>query len=239
MTDKEICEMYKQGKSISYISKNFNISYGYIQKILGENQIAIRGGRKKKELPLETLGEFKKDYLDYVTFKDMSKKYNLRIETVKRLVKELNFPERGIKRVNKHLKSDYFSKIDAPEKAYWLGFLYTDGSVDKSKGSGRIRLQLQNEDIEILEKFKQDLGIESKIIKDKRERSQCSSVEFVDEQIYQDLVNFGIIPNKTYQSHSIPFNNIPKEYIEAFLLGLYDGDGCLTYSSDFSTDVTF
>lgn len=30
MTDKEICEMYKQGKSISYISKNFNISYGYI-----------------------------------------------------------------------------------------------------------------------------------------------------------------------------------------------------------------
>ena len=90
MTDKEICEMYKQGKSISYISKNFNISYGYIQKILGENQIAIRGGRKKKELPLETLGEFKKDYLDYVTFKDMSKKYNLSIETVKRLVKELN-----------------------------------------------------------------------------------------------------------------------------------------------------
>jgi hypothetical protein len=35
------------------------------------------------------------------------------------------------------------------------------------------------------------------------------------------------------------YDNIPEEYLPAYILGLFDGDGCLTYSADCSTDVTF
>ena len=86
--------------------------------------------------------------------------------------------------------------------------------------------------------FKQDLKIDSKIIYDKRPNSTCCSVEFVDEQIFNDLSKYGIIPNKTYLVDSIPYEKIPSQYLKAYALGLYDGDGGLSYSNDFSTDVT-
>lgn len=92
--------------------------------------------------------------------------------------------------------------------------------------------------MEILEKFKEDLHIDSKIIYDKRPNSTCCSVEFVDEQIFNDLAKYGIIPNKTYTVDRIPYDKIPKEYLSAYTLGLFDGDGSLSCSQDYSTDVT-
>ena len=92
--------------------------------------------------------------------------------------------------------------------------------------------------MEILKQFKKDLGLDCKIIKDKRPNSVCYSVEFVDEQIYNDLAKYDIVPNKTYNISRIPYNKIPQEFLSAYALGLYDGDGGLSYSSNYSTDVT-
>ena len=100
------------------------------------------------------------------------------------------------------------------------------------------RLQLQEYDLEILEKFKEDLGIESKIIYDKRKNSTCCSVEFVDSQIFNDLKKFNIIPNKTYTVNHLPIDVIPSKYLSSFALGLFDGDGNFSCSKNFSTDVT-
>lgn len=169
---------------------------------------------------------------------DLASHFNLDKETLKSRLKEANLEITNTKKVNRHLKSNYFSTIDSPEKAYWLGFLFTDGSVDHYRTTGRIRLQLQERDLEILEKFKEDLHIDSKIIYDKRPNSTCCSVEFVDEQIFNDLAKYGIIPNKTYNVDRIPYDKIPKEYLSAYALGLFDGDGSLSCSQDYSTDVT-
>lgn len=99
-------------------------------------------------------------------------------------------------------------------------------------------MQLQEKDIEILEKFKSDLGIESSIIYDKRKNSTCCSVEFTDEQIYNDLSKYNIVPRKTYIINHIPYELIPKKFLKSYALGLFDGDGCLSCSKNFSTDVT-
>ena len=109
------------------------------------------------------------------------------VDTVAARMEDLGIKNPNKNRVNRRIKSDYFSTIDCPEKAYWLGFLFTDGCVDCYKGTGRIRLQLQEADLEILEKFKEDLQIDSKIIYDRRYNNACCSVEFVDAQIYNDL----------------------------------------------------
>ena len=74
---------------------------------------------------------------------------NLDKETTKERLKDLNLTIKNTNRVNRRIDSSYFSKIDSPEKAYWLGFLFTDGSVDHYRSTGRIRLQLQEQDLEI------------------------------------------------------------------------------------------
>lgn len=239
MTEEQLIKEYEAGKSISQLSRETIYTYGKIQKILRENNVTIRGGRKKKTLSTSQLKEFEQKFSDGVTLEELSELFGLHKQTLARIAKENGFERRNNNRINKRICSNYFSCIDKPEKAYWLGFLFADGSVDHYHASGRVRLQLQSQDQEILEKYKEALQLDCSLIYDKRERSQCVSVEFVDEQIYQDLVNFGIVPNKTYKCKHIPFEKVPKQFIPAFLLGLYDGDGCLTYSEDFSTDVTF
>ena len=47
------------------------------------------------------------------------------------------------------LNSNIFNIIDTEEKAYWLGFLYADGSIYKDlKGKYRFELGLQQKDLE-------------------------------------------------------------------------------------------
>ena len=235
----KILKEYQDGKSISSLSKEYKIPYCRIQKILNENHIQIRGGRKKKILSQEQLQELKYLYeIEYKTINDLAKQYSLSKQVINRIIRENNFKKPNNNKVNKRIKSNYFSIIDNPEKAYWLGFLFTDGSVDHYKTSGRIRLQLQNADEEILHKYKEDLGLDCNLIYDKRPNKQCVSIEFTDEQIFNDLSQYGIIPGKTYNTYNIPYEKIPKEFLPAYVLGLFDGDGGLSYSKDFSTDVT-
>ena len=235
--EEKIIQEYLAGKSINQLSKEYPVTYNKIKKILKEHQIVIRGGRKKKILTQEQKIILLQEFKTGKSKKDIAKKIKVDVTVVNRFIDE-NDLIRSRNRINKNIKSDYFSNIDSAEKAYWLGFLFTDGSVDHSHTTGRVRLQLQEQDLQILEKYKQDLGIDSKIIYDRRPNSTCCSVEFVDEQIYQDLIHFGIIPNKTYECHHIPYEKIPKKFLNNFILGLYDGDGGLSCSKDFSTDVT-
>ena len=188
--DQEIINKYLSGYSINKLLLEYpTYNRRQINKLFRENQITIRGGRKKSH-------------------------------------------------INRHIKQNYFSIIDAPEKAYWLGFLFTDGNVGYIRNSKRIRLQLQENDLEILEHFKEDLGLENKIIYDQRPNSVCCSVEFICDQIFDDLGKYDIIPNKTYLTSHIPYKKIPQEYWPAFALGLLDGDGSIFVSKNCSTDVS-
>lgn len=236
---EQIIQKYLEGSSISQLLNEFP---GYnrrdINKILADNNITIRGGRKKKTLTEEQIQEVTAMIKDGAFLKEVAEHCNLDTATMRLRLKELDLKITNTNRVNRHIKSDYFSVIDDPVKAYWLGFLYTDGSVDNYRGLSRIRLQLQEQDKEILEKFQKDLGLKNKIIYDRRGNSVCCSVEFVDKQIFQDLSKYNIIPNKTYATDKIPFDLIPDKYQSAFLLGLFDGDGSLSCSQNFSTDVT-
>lgn len=235
-----IIKDYLNGKSISQLKReNPNIPYRQIQKVLTDNNITIRGGRKKKTLTSSQLNSLKTDFENGIIYDELSNKYNLDKETLRNIIKENCFTRPNNNRINKRILSNYFQVIDTPEKAYWLGLLYTDGSVDHYHQSGRIRLQLQEKDLETLNKLKNTLCLDCKLIKDERKNSICYSLEFTDEQIFNDLLKYGIMPQKTYKSQSLPYQNIPEKFLSAYLLGLFDGDGCLTYSEDCSTDVTF
>lgn len=52
----------------------------------------------------------------------------------------------------------YFEKIDSPEKAYWLGFLYADGCVRKNGKSLILEITLSKTDKLQLEKLRNVLS---------------------------------------------------------------------------------
>ena len=237
MTKEQLIFEYLNGKSISALMRETNYTRYKIEKILKEYQVTIRGGRKKIELNKEQIEILKQQYYEGIAKTKIAKNIKCSVTVVNRTIEELQLEQRSSNRVNKRIIDDYFSVIDSQDKAYWLGFLFTDGSVDHYRASGRIRLQLQEADKEILEKFKEDLQLDCQIIYDKRANSTCCSVEFTSEQMFNDLEKYGIVPRKTYVTEHIPYELIPSEYLYAFILGLYDGDGGLSCSANFSTDV--
>lgn len=202
------------------------------------NKITIRGGRKRKTLSNEQIEELRSLIAKGAFLKEVAAHFQMDESTMKMRLLELGLKITNTNRVNKRIDSHYFSNIDSPIKAYWLGFLFTDGSVDHYKATGRIRLQLQERDKEILEEFKKDLQLDCKITYDIRPNSTCCSVGFTDEQIFNDLGEYFIIPNKTYLIKHLPIDKIPPEYLNSFALGLFDGDGSLVVSQDCSTDVS-
>lgn len=77
------------------------------------------------------------------------------------------------------------------------------------------------------------------MIADNRPGKETYSIEFVDKQIFDDLGKYNIIPQKTYKVDHIPYDKIPNEFLSHYARGLFDGDGSLSCSANFSTDVTF
>lgn len=183
MDTEKIIEEYLQGKSISFLSDFYNIPYRRVQKLLKDNNVTIRGGRKKVTLNTDEIIIFLKEYEEGKPIKQIATDNNIKLRAIENYIADNNLT-RINKKVNKRLKTDYFSSIDSPKKAYWLGFLYTDGSVDHYRSTGRVRLQLQERDRHILEEYKEDLGLDCTLIEDKRYNPTCLSVEFTDEQIF-------------------------------------------------------
>lgn len=146
--------------------------------------------------------------------------------TMRKRLKEhfnLTFLPDGKKKIN----SDFFNIIDTEEKAYWLGFLTADGYI---KGTGSIELGLAEIDKEHINKFKEALGSEHKITKKEtnlNDKSYISyRISFKDKIMTQDLMKYGLNPNKSYEAY-IPKDFIEDKYIRHYIRGLFDGDGSL------------
>ena len=133
-------------------------------------------------------------------------------------------------------KVDYFSNIDTYSKAYILGFIAADGCLTKGKNSKSyyLTITLKHDDKSVLEFIKSEIQNEHRLYEIKRPSSFDKSktinhVRFTisHPQITQDLMNLGIVPNKTLIMTDI-INNIPYHLRNAFIIGYFDGDGSVS-----------
>jgi len=117
-----------------------------------------------------------------------------------------------------------FETIDTEEKAYWLGFLYADGSVGSS--DNRIELGLAEKDLKQIEKFRDFIGIMNKI----SYRSQTKSYRYCFKSVpcKADLIKQGCVPKKSLILKFPSEEQVPKELIRHFIRGYFDGDGWFT-----------
>lgn len=128
--------------------------------------------------------------------------------------------------------SNYFNKIDTPEKAYWLGFLYADGCITKEN---EIRLGLNETDEEHVIRFKNVLGaVNHKIIKGKKTIDGKDFIQSIfsikDKQLATDLNKLGCMPGKTKLLTFPNYKQVPLWLMPHFIRGEFDGDGSINYS---------
>ena len=139
--------------------------------------------------------------------------------------------DKGFEIHNTHNESDIYSDIfeviDTEEKAYWLGFLYADGSLYYNDGTKKnkyiIEVTLKKSDKDHLEKLKTFLNARNKI--SPRKKTNAFRLMITNKKMYYDLIKQGCHPRKsldmTFPSEEI----VPHNLLRHFLRGYVDGDG--------------
>jgi hypothetical protein len=131
------------------------------------------------------------------------------------------------------LDDAYFSVLDTPEKAYWLGFLYADGAIVKFNGQSVLKVDLNQKDMHHLEKLRDDLQATYKIgcFDQQTTYGVCpvARLQITSDLLVDDLINLGCTERKTF-SLSPPAISEP-EFIRSFIRGFVDGDGSIAKSA--------
>lgn len=127
---------------------------------------------------------------------------------------------------------DYFSKIDTEEKAYWLGFMYTDGYVTSDNRWGIELSYLDKSHIQkFLDAFDCNINIKDRIRNRDNKQFKSSSFQIKNKKMYDDLIDKGVLRNKTEIMKYPNDNVLPLKLAKHFIRGLFDGDGCYSMYS--------
>lgn len=150
----------------------------------------------------------------------LSHEYKVNTGKIQFILDMNNIPKMSqSKRNNPNFIEDYFNKIDSENKAYWLGWLLTDGSVT---ADGDIEITLSAKDKYILELFQRDLQLENHV---KPFQELYCRFYVGSKKMCYDLEQYGIVPNKTLE---LKFPKINDAYELHMLRGMFDGDGGFT-----------
>ena len=225
-------EFLETQESIYNLSKKLNISSEEIIKNLKEDGFlyAKKGAISKLIVNLKLASD---EYLDNesITIEEICKKYNVSHSTFPKYLKEYL----GIK-IQKRVKVTFnemvFDDINTEEKAYWLGFIYADGTISSAPlGLGKkaytFELSLKQSDSDHLEKLKKLFNTPRPIIlSENRCRLLVNS-----KHLWTTLNNYGCTPRKSL-TLKFPNEKIFKDssLIRHFIRGYFDGDGCISYS---------
>jgi len=134
----------------------------------------------------------------------------------------------------------YFDEIDTPDKAYWLGFMATDGCVTGfNSGSVKLQVKLARKDRDHLVLLHKTLKAR-RPVRDRIEWSKppgtiepkgrpVSILAISSRQIVDALVGHGITPRKT---NSVQPWDGPAHLMPHYWRGIVDGDGTICITAD-------
>ena len=215
--NKKIIEEYKENKiTIKDIAQKYNIAPATVTRIARINNISRRNGSETKKLSQQEKEIIIKLHSENKSVTEIQKQTQINYYSIIKVLREKGLkPVTRAKIYNPDFDESYFKEIDTPEKAYWIGWLISDGNVDPDC---TISISLQSKDEDILHLLEKDLGVEGKV------RSVNKYVRFAigSKLMYEDLVSKTITPCKSF---SVELPKIKKNLYHHLLRGLFDGDG--------------
>lgn len=132
----------------------------------------------------------------------------------------------GAKRVFSYRKSganeNFFSSVDTPRKAYWLGLIAADGWIVREHGKPTgFAIALKEGDKHLLQQLAEDIGC-PELLRKERETTNLWQVKLTAQKAALDLINAGIPPKK---SLIVEAPALPQSLFIFWLRGYFDGNG--------------
>lgn len=209
-TTDQIIDWYKRGYSILKIANLLNSSHYKIRKVLQSNNIEIV--RQKLLISEETINKVLELYSIDKTLKQVAEEVGCDERTVGKILKLNNISYLGRGHVSRLLKKNPFKPLSS-DTYYWIGYIIGDGNLAKDKK----RISIVSKDKEHLQKFVTFLNIDRELYKTKT--SRCYVISFGNEEVYNQLLSYGITPKKSNTIQlTVPFN-------WDMLRGFFDADG--------------
>ena len=217
--EQEIIKLYQSGLSMAKAGARFNVSSATVMAILNRNNIPKRTNGGIYQIPeKEVITRYQKGE----SCQNIADSFNVTFHTISNILEKNNIL-RNNKYKNLNLDENYFEKIDRIDKAYFLGFMLTDGNVSSKENI--IRLSLSSKDEEILNIFKEKTGNENKIcIREDKNHSE-RIFQLRNKKWKDDLSKYGVVPQKTAISE-MPI--IQKNMMPHLIRGMIDGDGWIS-----------
>lgn len=174
------------------------------------------------------------EYKNGFSMAKLGKKWGCDPSTIKNILKAYGEKGRSLSEarrntLNYSVNEDIFETIDTPEKAYWLGIMYSDGYISKAKYTNKFGISINIKDIDLLEKFKIFLQYNGEIheytVGDSGYKPGTKYCRLLigNNKIVSDLKKWGVVEHKSKILCKLP--NIP--YLNDFIRGYIDGDGSL------------
>lgn len=187
------------------------------------------------------------DFANGKPIENVMKEYDICYASVYNALKRFNIPYAypGNRKNNFDLR--FFQSIDTEEKAYWLGFIFADGTIVKTAPSvschNRLCISISIVDLEHLYAFCDSIhashdmvSISSPQINASGTTSQTCYIHCDSIDMANDLKSHHCIPRKTYLP-AFP-NDIPVALMPHFIRGYFDGDGCISGSKRPQFEIT-
>lgn len=229
--DKEWLEVqFRNGRTIQSIADQFEVSSRSIGRYIEKFNIDTKKLQGEFRYPYKNKEWLERELKKHSSGNQIAKANNLAPNSVNRYIQKYNLKPHTIKpAIILELNHSFFEVIDSEEKAYWLGFMMADGYVVKRKTKAKymIGLKLQEKDASHIEKFKEALETNAVIreINGKRNGkiNKAREITFYSQQMGEDLINHGVIPNKT--GKEVVPKKVPNDLMAHYMRGYFDGDG--------------
>lgn len=185
---------------------------------------------------IETLNEQEIDHLiemyeNNISLREMERQTPYSRSALTRLLEDLGIKTTKGNHYRKYFFNfDFFERIDNELAAYWLGFMYADGCVlpQNKYGEQEFKIQIRNQDLELLEKFKQDIQSTYPIRYDNSKSNPQVIQSLRSQKTVNDLKKLGCVENKSLILTFPTLEQVPQDYVRHFIRGYFDGDGSIS-----------
>jgi len=229
----ELIEDYISNKTIKYITHKFDIDQSVLYRIIKLNDVKrIPTGYRSKTESIVSL------YLTGSSCTQIAKQLGISRNHVSLILKE-NDIDSSVRRSKFTINEDILHEIDTFQKAQFLGLMFADGCIIKN--TEVFCVSLKEDDLEYLQDINQYLQCTKPVTLMKKAgrrffakdnkyyaTKNAYGIRVENKKIKEDLMKWGIVYNKSYVDFHIP--SIDRKYINAFILGYFEGDGTIASS---------
>lgn len=225
----EIVARYTKGESVEQLAGAYGISYSAMRGNLLRWGATLRQGRTNHRWTAEERREWVQRYEAGESIEQLARVAGVIFATMRVNLHRWGATVRRQGGLRQYAVDEtFFDAIDTEEKAYWLGFAITDGSLRRTKKSSWVfRIALQKRDEEHLRKFLKAVNSDTPVKPSRRRGKEYPRITITSVKLCQSLIHLGCTPNKTC-NHGTP--RIPERLQRHFWRGAVDGDGGFSHN---------